>query len=179
MLKSSVALIGFMGVGKTTIGTLLVKKLGGEYKFIEMDQLIEQMVGKPIPEIFTQDGEVTFRELEIKVCQKVSTFEKVVISCGGGTVLNKKNVENLKKNCTFILLEATIETILNRILKDGIQVRPVIYKEDPINDIKKLYHLRNPLYQSVADIIINTEIKDKSIIVNEIIQKLKLDNEII
>ncbi|MBY9018152.1 MAG: shikimate kinase [Candidatus Lokiarchaeota archaeon] len=172
MLKSSVALIGFMGTGKTTIGKLLVKKLGGEYQFIEMDQLIEQMAGKSIPEIFIQDGEVTFREIEIKVCQKVSTLEKVVISCGGGTVLNKKNVENLKKNCTIILLESTIETILNRILKDGIQERPVIDKEDPIKEIKNLFYLRKPIYQSVADIIIDTENKDKVVVINEIIQKL-------
>ncbi|MHA1194113.1 MAG: shikimate kinase [Promethearchaeota archaeon] len=176
MLKSSVALIGFMGTGKTTIGKLLVKKLGGEYQFIEMDQLIEQMAGKSIPEIFFQDGEVNFRELEIKVCQNVSPLEKVVLSCGGGAVLNKKNVKNLKKNYTIILLESTVDIILNRILKNGIQVRPVIDKEDPIKDIKKLFHLRNPLYQSVADIIIDTENKDKSVVVNEIIQKLKLDS---
>jgi len=165
-----------MGVGKTTIGTLLVKKLGGEYQFIEMDQLIEQMAGKSIPEIFSQNGEDSFRKLEIKVCQKVSTFKKFVISCGGGSVLNKINVENLKKSCIFILLETSIETIVNRILKEGIQIRPVIDKEDPINDIKNLYHLRNPLYRSVADIIIDAENKDKSIIVDEIIEKLKLDN---
>ncbi len=176
MPKSSIALIGFMGVGKTTIGTLLVKKLGGEYQFIEMDQLIEQMAGKSIPEIFSQNGEDSFRKLEIKVCQKVSTFKKFVISCGGGSVLNKINVENLKKSCIFILLETSIETIVNRILKEGIQIRPVIDKEDPINDIKNLYHLRNPLYRSVADIIIDAENKDKSIIVDEIIEKLKLDN---
>lgn len=176
MLKSSVALIGFMGVGKTTIGTLLAKKLGEDYQFIEMDQLIEQLAGKSIPEIFSQNGEDSFRELEMKVCQKVSTLKRFVISCGGGSVLNKINVENLKRNCIFILLEVTIETILSRILKDGIQVRPVIDKEDPINEIKNLYYLRNPLYRSVADIIIDAENKDKSIIVEEIIQKLNLDN---
>ncbi len=177
MLKSSVALIGFMGTGKTTIGKLLVNELGGEYQFIEMDQLIEDVAGKSIPEIFSQDGEVIFRELESKVCQKVSPLEKVVISCGGGTVLNQKNVENLKKNSTIILLESTIDTILNRILNDGIHERPVINKEDPIEEIKKLFHLRNPLYQSVADIIISTENKDRVVIVNEIIQRLSYHNE--
>ena len=172
MLKSSIALIGFMGTGKTTIGKLLVNKLGREYRFIEMDQLIEEMAGKSIPEIFSQDGEAIFRELEIKICQKVSSLEKVVISCGGGAVINKKNVENLKKNCTIILLESTIKVILNRILKRGIQSRPVIDKENPIKEIKKLFHSRKPIYQSIADIIIDTENKEKVVIVNEIIQKL-------
>ena len=55
MLKSSIALIGFMGTGKTTIGKLLVSKLGREYRFVEMDKLIEEMAGKSIPEIFSQD----------------------------------------------------------------------------------------------------------------------------
>ncbi|MHA1669979.1 MAG: shikimate kinase [Promethearchaeota archaeon] len=172
MRKSSVALIGFMGAGKTTIGKLLVKKLGKEYHFIEMDQLIENMAGKSIPEIFSQDGEGSFRNLENKVCQKVSPLKKVVISCGGGVVLNKKNVENLKNNCIIILLESTIDIILNRILNDGIQERPVINKEKPIKEIKKLFQLRKPLYQSVADIIIDTKNKDKAIVVNEIIQQL-------
>ncbi|MBY9004990.1 MAG: shikimate kinase [Candidatus Lokiarchaeota archaeon] len=177
MLKSSVALIGFMGTGKTTVGRLLVKKLEGEYQFIEMDQLIEEMAGKPIPEIFSQDGEEVFRDHEIKACQKVSTLKKVVISCGGGAVLNKKNVENLKKNSTIILLESTIETILERILKDGVQLRPVIDKEDPIKEVKKLFYLRNPQYKSVTDIIIDTENKDESVIVDEIIQKLKIEKD--
>lgn len=177
MPKSSVALIGFMGTGKTTIGRLLVKKLGGEYEFIEMDQLIEQMAEKTIPEIFSQQGEETFRELEIKVCQKVSTLKKVVISCGGGAVLNKKNIKNLKKNSTIILLESTIETIIERILKKGIQSRPVIDKEDPKKEIKKLFYLRTPLYRLVTDVIIDTEKKDKSVIVDEIIKKLKLEKD--
>ena len=172
MLKSSIALIGFMGTGKTTIGKLLANKLGKEYRFVEMDILIEEMAGKSIPEIFSQDGEVLFRDLESKICQKVSTLEKVVISCGGGVAINKENVDNLHKNCTIILLESKINTIIKRILSRGIQARPVIDKEDPIKEIKKLFHSRKPIYQSVADIIIDTENKGKVVIVNEIIQKL-------
>ena len=73
-----------MGTGKTTIGKLMVEKLGKDYQFFEMDQMIEELAGKTIPEIFSQDGENTFRELESKICMKVSSFEKAVISCGGG-----------------------------------------------------------------------------------------------
>jgi len=172
MQKSSVALIGFMGTGKTTIGKLMVEKLGKDYQFFEMDQMIEELAGKTIPEIFSQDGENTFRELESKICMKVSSFEKAVISCGGGIVLNKKNIKNLKKNCTIILLESTIDTIIDRILKDGIQERPVINKEDPITEIKNVFHLRNSLYKSIADIIIDTNYKDKLAIVKEIVQQI-------
>lgn len=174
MLKSSVALIGFMGIGKSTIGKLLVNKLGREYRFVEMDTLIEEMAGKSIPEIFSQDGEAHFRDLESKICQKVSTLEKFVISCGGGAPINKKNVEYLQKNCNIVLLESKINTIIKRIFKRGIQARPVIDKENPVKEIKKLFYLRKPIYQSVADIIIDTEKKNKEAIVDEIIQRLSI-----
>ena len=85
-MKSNIALIGFMGVGKTVVGKALAKKL--DWKFIELDSLVEQKVGKPIPAIFEQDGEIAFRELEIEVTKEVSEEEKAVIACGGGVVLN-------------------------------------------------------------------------------------------
>ena len=84
MPKDSIALIGFMATGKTTIGKALVEYLGNDYRFIETDQLIIQKVGKPIPRIFSEDGEDKFREYEISVCEKVSKLHQVIISCGGG-----------------------------------------------------------------------------------------------
>ena len=88
-----------MATGKTTIGKELVKSLSPSYKFVETDNLIEKMAKKTIPEIFSQKGETFFRKLEAKACKKVASMKKVVISCGGGVILNKKNIVNLKKNC--------------------------------------------------------------------------------
>ncbi len=94
-MKTNIALIGFMGTGKTAVGRVLAKKLGR--KFIEMDGLIEQKAGKSIPEIFQQDGEIAFRELEIEVTKEVAGQQNAVIACGGGVVLNQINIDRLRE----------------------------------------------------------------------------------
>ena len=92
-MKTSIALIGFMGAGKTAVGKALSEKLGKE--FIELDPLIIEKAGKPIPRIFTEDGEIAFRELEIEVTKEVSGKKNAVIACGGGVPLNKINIERI------------------------------------------------------------------------------------
>jgi len=87
MIKDSIALIGFMATGKSTVGKALKDYLGTEYKFIETDQLIIEMAGKSIPIIFSENGEEKFREYEIEACRKVAKLKKSIISCGGGIVL--------------------------------------------------------------------------------------------
>lgn len=169
MSKDSIALIGFMATGKTTIGKALVKRLGNNYKFIEMDQLIIQEVGKSISKIFDEEGEAKFREYEISVCEKVSKLKKVVISCGGGVVINPENIENLRKNCYVILLTASIEEIYKRIIKDGKKSRPLIKKEDSLEEMKKLLIERQSLYKSAADLVIDTSEKQINRIVDMIL----------
>ncbi|NQT04591.1 MAG: shikimate kinase, partial [Dehalococcoidia bacterium] len=92
-MKSNIALVGFMGTGKTDVGRLLAGKLGKD--FIELDELIEQKAGKTIPEIFQQDGEIAFRELEIEATGEAAEKKNAVIACGGGVVLNQINVDRL------------------------------------------------------------------------------------
>ena len=168
MIKDSIALIGFMATGKSTVGKALKEYLGKDYKFIETDQLIVEMAGKPIPRIFSEDGEVKFREYEIEACKKAANLEKVVISCGGGIVLNKANIENLKKTCHIVLLTASPKEIYNRVMKDGKETRPVIAKDDPMKEIESVLKQRELLYNISAEIIINTT--DKTI--NEIIEEI-------
>lgn len=171
MLKDSFALIGFMATGKTTIGKALVKHLGKRYKFIETDQLIIQEVGKSIPEIFTEQGEEKFREYESSLCEKISKLNKVVISCGGGVVLNPVNIDNLRKNCYIILLTASIEEIYKRIIKDGKKSRPLIEKGEHLEMIKKILTNRQPLYDAAADIIIDTS----GGVIDEIVAKILIE----
>lgn len=173
MPKDSIALIGFMATGKTTIGKALVKRLGNDYKFIETDQLIIQEIGKSIPEIFAEDGEDKFRKYEVSVCEKVSKLNKVVISCGGGVVINPVNIANLKNNCHIILLTASIEEIYKRIMKNGKKSRPLIKKEESLEDIKKIFIYRQPLYESAADFVIDTSGKLINKIVAMILIELK------
>ena len=165
-----------MATGKTTIGKELVKSLSPSYKFVETDNLIEKMAKKTIPEIFSQKGEAYFRKLEAKACKKVASMKKVVISCGGGVILNKKNIVNLKKNCYLILLKADIDTIYNRIIKDGKDRRPLINKKNPKNEIKKLMKIRKSLYEKYADFSIETNNKKPKEIVKEILHKIGIEN---
>ena len=134
MKKDSIALIGFMGTGKTVIGKALADYLGNNYEFIETDQIVTEIAGKSIPKIFSEDGEEKFRKYEITACKKASQLKRAVISCGGGIILNKINIENLKKNSYIVLLRATAEEIHKRIIEEGKERRPLINKEEYIDE---------------------------------------------
>ena len=174
MSKSNIVLIGFMATGKTTVGKALVGYLGNKYSFIETDQIIIENVGKDIPKIFAEEGEKKFREYEISACKQVSTLKNVVISCGGGVVLNKVNIDNLKKNCHIGLLKASVQEIYTRAMKDGKETRPIINKKDPKSEIDDVLKFRNPLYDSAADFVIETTGKKINDIVLEIVKKTHL-----
>ena len=170
MIKDSIALIGFMATGKSTVGKALKEYLGKDYKFIETDQLIIEMAGKAIPKIFSENGETKFREYEIEACRKVANLKKAVISCGGGIVLNKANIENLKKTCHIVLLTASPKEIYNRIMEEGKETRPVIDKNDPMKEIESALKQRELFYNLSAEIIINTTDKTIDEIIGEIIK---------
>jgi len=174
MAKVSIALIGFMATGKSTIGKTLADYLGDDYRFIETDQLIVEIAGKSIPRIFAEEGEDKFRNYEIIVCGKASKLKNVVISCGGGVVLNRENIKKLKKNCHIVLLKATVEEIYKRAIKNGKRTRPLINNEYPKREIERILNYREEFYESSAEIIINTKNKSIEEIVNEIIEKTKV-----
>ncbi len=163
-----------MGTGKSTIGRLLAKELGNKYKFLEMDRLIVQNAGKSIPQIFQEEGEIRFREYEIEISKKLSQLERIIVSCGGGIVLNRINIDYLKKNCYIVLLEASFKEIYERILKEGIKKRPMINNKNPKKLIRELLELRKPFYKRAAEIIIKTSKKSKKEITQEIIKKTHL-----
>lgn len=174
MTKDSIALIGFMATGKTLVGNALADALGDNYRFRETDQIIIEDAGKSIPEIFAEDGEIRFREYEIAACKKASTYENVIISCGGGIVLNKINIDFLRRNSHIVLLQATSEEIYKRAMKDGKETRPVIDKVDPKSEIEEVLNFRKPFYEAAAEIVIETTGKRIEEIVKEIIEKTKI-----
>ncbi len=174
MPKDSIALIGFMATGKSVVGKALKDHLGKKYNFIETDLLIVEMAGKSIPRIFSEDGEALFREYELKACKEVTLQKKSIISCGGGVVLNKKNIEILKQTCQIVLLTASLEEIYNRAIKDGKENRPIIDKKDPYKEIERILLYRKPYYYSAAELIIDTTHKSIERIVKEILTQTKL-----
>ena len=174
MTKDSIALIGFMATGKSTVGKALKDRLGKDYQFIETDQVIIEITGKSIPKIFEEDGEAKFREYEIEACKKVSQLSKSIISCGGGVVLNESNIEILKQSCHIVLLTATPEGIYSRVMNDGKENRPIINKKEPFKEIEKILLEREIYYNSSAEIVIETTDKSVEMIVEEILMQTKL-----
>jgi len=171
-MKTNIALIGFMGVGKTAVGKALAKKLGK--KFIELDSLIEQKAGKSIPEIFKQDGEIAFRELEIEVTKDVARGKNQVIACGGGVVLNKINTDRLRNESIIFYLEASPRVILKRVSSGGAE-RPLLEASNQALTVRGLLKFRKPFYERAADIKINTSKLGVGSVVEQIIDKLKQD----
>ena len=171
-MQTNIALIGYMGTGKTVVGQLLAEKLG--MKFIELDRLIEQEAGKSIPEIFQQDGEIGFRELEIEATKKIAREKYCVIACGGGLVLNKINIDRLKEGARIVYLTASPRATLKRVSGQAGQ-RPLLEVENQLKTINEMLKFRKPFYERAADITINTSKLDADAVADKIIEKLRED----
>jgi shikimate kinase len=152
----NIVLIGMRGSGKTTVGKLLAEKLGK--KFIEMDELIAQRVGRGIPEIVAQYGWGKFREAETEITREVAELDNVVNATGGGVVTREENVRELKRKGKLVWLKADMGTLLRRIGDN--QSRPSLTGKPPQEDLAVVLAERAPIYQRCADVIIDTE--DKS-----------------
>lgn len=170
-MKTNVALIGFMGVGKTAVGEVLANKLNR--KFVELDSLIEHKAGKSIPEIFEQDGEITFRELEIEATKQTARQKNLVIACGGGIVLNKINIDRLREESRIVYLTASPRRILERVSIGG--ERPLLKTDDMALKIRELLSFRKPFYERAADIKIDTSKLDIDAVAEQIISQLRDD----
>lgn len=160
----NIYLIGFMGVGKTTVGLRLAEELG--YEFVDTDEIIETNEAMSISEIFAKKGEEYFRKLESDVIKELSGKDKLVVSCGGGVIKNEDNVRLMKKSGNVILLEAPAEVIYYRV-KD-FDNRPLLEGRKNVRGIQGLLDERKPLYDMACTHRIQA---DKSInkIVSEIV----------
>lgn len=169
-MKTSIALIGFMGTGKTAVGKALAEKLGKE--FFELDLIIEKKARKTIPAIFKENGEISFREFEIEVVKEVSQQRNAVIACGGGVILNKINIDRLRKEAVIVYLTASPRVILRRISRDTDE-RPLLAVANPALTIKDLLRFRRPFYERATDVTVNTSRLDIDSVVRQITAKIK------
>jgi len=153
LLKTrSISIIGFMGVGKSTLG----KKLSEELKleFYDTDKEIEKRTGRSVNDIFIDYGEDYFRQMEQNIIIKLlNRKESLVISFGGGAYLNANIRKNMFKKTISIWLDADIKSIVNRLSKSK-TIRPLMNKLNSNSDIEKLLKNRNKVYKK-ADIRIN------------------------
>ncbi len=160
----NIALVGFMGTGKSTIAALLAKKLQAGY--VDLDEKIEEKEGMKIVDIFSQKGESYFRKVEKDIVAEISLNEGKIIACGGGVVLNEENVKNIKKSGFMICLEAAPEVILKR--TENYKHRPLLNVDDPESKIKELLKKRKPYY-SKADYTVDTSRLSAQEVVAEIL----------
>lgn len=139
-------LVGMMGCGKSTTGRALAKQLG--YGFVDTDDLITQLTGQAITDIFAESGEDYFRQVESKVLSEVAAHTKLVVATGGGIVLEKQNWSFLQHGLV-IWLDVEAEQLWQRLQAD--QSRPLLQKPNPQQVLDELLSQRRPLYRQ-ADI---------------------------
>jgi shikimate kinase len=164
----NIILTGFMGVGKTSVGTRLAQDLG--YAFVDTDKLIEAGQKMTISAIFAKYGEPYFREIEAQIIRKIMRGENQVVSTGGGAVIWDANREAFKKAGFVVCLTARPEVIFDRI-KHEVH-RPLLQTADPLAKIKQLLAKREQYYAQ-ADASIDTSGKSVERVISEIKERIR------
>ena len=169
--KFNLTLCGMMGSGKSSIGRILAKKF--DFRFIDIDKLIEKKENKKISKIFLEDGEDYFRSLEEKITVEVLSNKNTIISLGGGAIINKLIRDTIKKNSFNIYLKVDIEILEKRLANSS--NRPLIIKKNINKTLSELIRNRKKFYEK-ADLIIGNE-KNMTSTIENIIEKIKYEKK--
>jgi shikimate kinase len=166
-------LIGYRGSGKSAVGSRLAARL--KMRFVDTDDLIEERQGVPISDIVKSHGWGHFRKLENNVIEEISRKDHLIIAPGGGAVLDSDNVKALRRNGTLIWLKADKQTLLKRMNQDpGTNTRrPTLTGKGTSEELKEVMSLREPIYERVSEIQIDTCESDVEAVVENILTVLK------
>ena len=164
-MKKNLVLTGMMGVGKSTIGKKLAKKL--KHKFVDVDKIIEEKENNTIKEIFKNKGENYFRKIEKKITLEVLKKDKLVIALGGGAFINTSIRREIKSSSTSFWLDLKIMSLLPRL--KNIKKRPLLDEDDLEQSINKIYSERKKIYNE-SNFRIRCNSMDKDEIVYKIIE---------
>ena len=166
--KRNIFLIGPMGAGKSTIGRQLAQMLGME--FMDSDSVIEERAGADIDWIFDVEGEAVFRKREERIINELTQGQGIVLSTGGGSILSKDNRNVLSARGIVIYLETTIDKQFERTQRD--KKRPLLQNDDPRKTLEELAKIRNPLYEEIADITLQTDDQAAKLVATNIIEMI-------
>lgn len=164
-----ISLVGLPGSGKSTVGRQLARRL--QLSFTDSDQVIEQRIGCPIREFFEREGEERFRDIEERVLDDL-TRQPGVLATGGGAVLRASNREHLHARGKVVYLKSTPEELFRRLRHDS--QRPLLQVSDPLQRLRDLYAVRDPLYRETAHFVIDTGRPSVATLVNMIVMQLEL-----
>jgi len=152
MSRNTLALAGFMGTGKSTVGRLVAERLG--WRFVDTDQVIEARAGCTVADIFATQGESAFRQLEAEVCADLAAQDRIVIALGGGALLNPHTQTIMLASSLLICLDATLDTLIARVGDDP--TRPLFNADH--DRLAALYTTRAVHYASLPHHIDTSDI---------------------
>ena len=173
-ISSNIFIIGMMGSWKSTIGKKLASSL--DLQFIDTDDEIEEATEQTVAEIFEERGEAQFREMETAYFVEKSQQPGFVISTGGGIVVTEANRIALQNNGITIFLKASPETLSHRIKKTD--KRPLLHGDDPLFRLSKIWKERQKFYEELAHLTVETDRLNPVQVLEIIIKKLEMKNEI-
>ena len=168
--KRNVFLVGPMGAGKSTIGRHLAEEL--HLEFFDSDQEIERRTGADIAWIFDLEGEDGFRKREENVIEDLTDKQGIVLATGGGSIVSNAVRNRLSARGIVVYLQTTIDKQVARTQRD--KRRPLLQNDDPESILRALADERNPLYEEVADYVIETDEQSARAVANQIINKIGL-----
>ena len=170
-MTSSLFLIGPMGAGKTAVGRRLGKELG--LRFYDTDLEIQEQTGVDIGFIFDKEGEVGFRQREAVAIERLTKLPSIVLATGGGAVLDPQNRNRLSQRGRVVYLRASITQQLRRARL--IANRPLLDGDSPEKTLAKIALQREPIYEEMADLTINTNGRKVPAVAAEIVSWVKGD----
>jgi len=167
---TSCFLIGLPGSGKSTVGRQLARRIS--LPFFDSDHVIEQRLSCSIREFFEREGEARFRDIEAAVLDELTAGPACVVSTGGGSVLRQENRDHLHQRGSVVYLRSTPEEVFRRLRYD--RNRPLLQVADPLQRLKDLFAVRDPLYRETAHFMIETGRPSVAMLVNMIVMQLEL-----
>ena len=168
----NIFLTGYRATGKTTVAGLIAQALGKET--IDADVYLEEQAGMTIAEIFAEEGEQGFRNRETDVVKKLAGRENIVVALGGGAIVREENREALQGRGITVWLMASATVIFERMNTDPLtgQRRPDLTAVGGLEEVRSLLTQRTPLYQAVADFMVDTEQLSPEGVAAEIVSKV-------